>query len=142
MKLYIIKSLLNLCYVVVLIGSVPADIYSSCNKEERLQISLLQGRSFAVTFNLSEEEYTDILTFGEDNSFSMKEMGKLGSNTGSYIDLLGILFFADFSGSFTGNPFSFSFYGIHLGPNISGIDFINFFRSPYCGIFSGTEINN
>ncbi|KPJ61137.1 MAG: hypothetical protein AMJ42_01220, partial [Deltaproteobacteria bacterium DG_8] len=54
-------------------------------------------------------------------------------------DLFGILFFANFSGSLPVHPFSFSFYGIYLKPNIFGINVINFGDSLYIGSFNGSE---
>ena len=100
----------------------------------------VQGKSFNVTFSMDEEEYTDTLTFGSDGCFTMAFFSKIENSSGFYIDLLGVFFFAHFSGSFPTNPFSFSFYGIYLSPDIVGITSINFGGSQYIGNFFGTEI--
>jgi len=94
---------------------------------------------FTVTFAMGEDEYTDTL-FGADNSFTIASLAEIENSTGSYLDLLGILFFANFSGSFLDSPFSYSFYGVYLSPAIFGIDIIELSGSVYTGNFSGTEI--
>jgi len=101
----------------------------------------LQGKSFTVTYSIDEEAYTDIITFEPDGSFSMAFFSQSEDSYGFYLDCLGILFCAHLSGTIVFEPFSFSFYGVHLNPTTRGISIIDIGGSRYISIFSGTETN-
>jgi len=138
-KGYILKTLLILCLTITLTSPVSADL-NTPQKGDNDFLFGVRGRSFTVTFSLDEEKYTDVFTFGSDGSFTMDSFSEIENSSGFYRDLLGILFLANFSGSFPVNSFSFSFYGIYLSPNICGINIIHYGGSLYCGTFFGTEI--
>ena len=134
------KPFLIICLIAILINTACGNGFANQSEDIFFLPGLLQGKSFAITLNLGEEEFTDIITFAEDGSFTMASLSKIENSSGTYISVCGIVFFANFSGSFPENPFSFGFYGIYLSPNIFGIDAINFFGSKFFGTFSGTEI--
>ena len=141
MKGYMPKSSL-IILIAIFISSFSVESGAFQKEDSAFSLCLLKGKSFTVTFNLGEDEYSDIITFGEDGSFTMTSLSSIETSVGTYTSFCGILFFANFAGSFPGNPYSFSFYGIYLSPNIFGFDVIDWFGSPFRGTFSGTEVSD
>lgn len=133
-----LKSLLILCFIATFTHPVSAEANSCLKKVHGLELGL-RGKSFTVNYPVDEEEYTDTFIFGSDGSFTMDFFSEIENSSGFYLDLLGILFFANFSGSLPSNSFTFSFYGIYLNPDMFGISIINFGDSEYIGCFNGTE---
>jgi len=133
------RSLFILCFIASFSNLASAEAIAILAEDNGLKIGL-RGKSFTVNFLMDEEEYTDIFIFGSDGSFTMDFFSEIENSSGFYLDLLGILFFANFSGSLPSNAFIFSFYGICLNSEISGISIIDFTGSKYIGHFSGTEV--
>jgi len=126
--------------MVIFNNAASAEVSSSWVASNSSPLGSLRGGSFTVTFAMDGEEYTDIFTFGLDRSFIIASLSEIENSTGYYVDLWGVLFFANFSGSFLESPFSYSFYGLYLSSNIFGINVIELSGSVYTGNFSGTEI--
>lgn len=98
----------------------------------------VQGKSFSVTYSVDEEEYSEIITFEPDGSFSMAFFSQIEDSYGFYFDCLGILFYAHLSGAIVFDPFSFSFYGRYRNSTVFGISIIEFGGSKHISSFSGT----
>lgn len=134
------RSLVTFCLIVCLGSLASAQAIASLEADGDVQIGV-RGKSFTVNFPMDEDEYTDTFIFESDGSFIMEFFSKVENSSGFYVDLLGILFFANFSGSLPSNAFSFSFYGIYLNSEIVGFSIIDFIGSKHIGRFSGTEVN-
>ena len=107
------RSLFILCFIAFFTNLASAEAIAILDEDNGLKI----GPRWSVgvgTCVADEEEYTDILIFGSDGSFTMDFFSEIENSSGFYLDLLGILFFANFSGSLPSNSFTFSFYGIYL----------------------------
>lgn len=133
------RSLFILCFIASFNNLASAEAIAIFDEDNGLKIGL-RGKSFTVSFPMDEEEYTDTFIFGSDGSFTMDFFSEIENSFGFYLDLLGILFFANFSGSLPSNSFTFSFYGIYLKSEIFGISIIDFTGSKHIGHFSGTEV--
>ena len=133
------RSLFILCFIASFTNLASAEAITILDEDNGLKIGL-RGKSFTVNFPMDEEEYTDTFIFGSDGSFVMGFFSEIENSSGFYLDLLGILFFANFSGSLPTNSFSFSFYGIYLNSEIFGISIIDFTGLKHIGHFGGTEV--
>ena len=133
------RSLFILCFIASFTNLASAEAIAILDEDNGLKIGL-RGKSFTVNFPMDEEVYTDTFIFGSDGSFTMDFFSEIENSSGFYLDLLGILFFANFSGSLPSNSFNFSFYGIYLNSEIFGISIIDFISSKHIGHFSGTEV--
>ncbi|MBW1855106.1 MAG: hypothetical protein JRJ00_10570 [Deltaproteobacteria bacterium] len=133
------RSLFILCFIASFTNLASAEAIAILDEDNGLTIGL-RGKSFTVNFPMDDEEYTDILIFGSDGSFTMDFFSEIENSSGFYLDLLGIFFFANFSGSLPSNSFTFSFYGIYLNSEIFGMSIIDFTGSKHIGHFSGTEV--
>ena len=70
----------------------------------------------------------------------MTFFSSIEGSSGFYVDLFGILFFANLSGTLMFDPFSFSFYGIYLNSKLVGVSIIEFGDVRSMGKFHGTEV--
>ena len=139
MNVCTMRSLFILCFIASFTNLASAEAIAILDEDNGLKIGL-RGKSFTVSFPMDEEEYTDTFIFGSDGSFTMDYFSEIENSSGFYMDLLGILFFANFSGSLPSNSFTFSFYGIYFNSVIFGISIIDFIGSKHIGNFSGTEV--
>lgn len=126
------------CLIITFTNPAAAELNPLGEKGHDFTLGV-QGKSFTVTFPVGEAEYTDTVTFGPDDSFTMTFFSSIEDSSGFYLDLFGILFFANLSGILMFEPFSFSFYGIYLNSKIVGVSIINFGDARSIGKFNGTE---
>lgn len=138
MKICTLKSLLILYLIVTFTSPVFAEV-NPFQREDDFTFGL-RGKSFTVTFCMDEDKYTDTFIFGSDGSFIIASLSNNENSSGSYLDILGTLFFAHFLVSFPTNPLSLSFYGIYLSPIIFGINIIHCGGQQYIGGFFGNEV--
>lgn len=138
-RVCMLKTLLIVCLMIIFTGAASAEANSSFITGGVAPLGPLQGGSFTITFTMDEDKFADTITFGSDGTFSIDSLSEIENSTGSYVDLLGILFFANFSGYFLDSPFSYTFYGLYLSPAIAGFNVIELSGTVYTGQFSGTE---
>ncbi len=138
-RVCVLKPFLIVCLIIIFNSAASAEPGSAWIPGSVSPLGPLQGGSFTITFTMDEDKFADTITFGSDGTFSIDSLSEIENSTGSYVDLLGILFFANFSGYFLDSPFSYTFYGLYLSPAIAGFNVIELSGTVYTGQFSGTE---